>query len=215
MQRRLFGEEKAKWKGGKVVADRTRTGVGEEGIDSFSRMVNPNITRNLEAPTVVDMHDVTARSHADLESNLVNLSVEQHDSATEIIVHEMAHLLENDQEILEKAVKFLLHKAGPKREMESINKLTGKTGYNPYEVGFANTGFKNQYTAKVYNRRSPTSIRVWAKSDTIGRTDVYLEATEILSMGLERMHIDPIKFMDEEPEFFDFIWDTLIKKTPS
>src|SRR5690606_38302985 len=34
-------------------------------------------------------------------------------------------------------------------------------------------------------------------------------ATEILAMGIERFAFDPVRFAAEDPDYFDFIFDTL------
>lgn len=38
---------------------------------------------------------------------------------------------------------------------------------------------------------------------------IYPDGTEILTMGIERLHADPIEFYMNDPEYFKFVIQTL------
>jgi SPP1 gp7 family putative phage head morphogenesis protein len=79
---------------------------------------------------------------------------------------------------------------------EFLEKRTGNNPLIPLGEGFSDNeyyrkGFKNRYVGKDYSR------------DPNDRSTVY--ATEVLSIGLETLYLDPIAFAYEDPEFFEFI----------
>ena len=46
------------------------------------------------------------------------------------------------------------------------------------------------------------------------RGDVDVRATEVLSMGMEWMWLDPVGFAAADPDYFDFVWDTVVGGIP-
>lgn len=106
-----------------------------------------------------------------------------------VAAHEITHGTElQNPEIKKKAVAFLKKRAGG----ESPVRLRDVTGlnYKASEITFEDDWVKlggNAYTGKKY----PS------------------EATEILTMGIERLHANPAEFAAQDPDFFDFVISTL------
>ena len=142
------------------------------------------------------------RSYAELFYDRVNIGKKPRPQS---VVHELGHLLENNHELKKKSVGFLKQRIGPGKnpKLMGMRELTGSDFYSNDEYAYINTGFTNPYTAKVYPN---TATHVGFE---------HIDATEIISMGLEQMYWDPVKFMTDDPEFFDFIWDNVIRKTPN
>ena len=46
------------------------------------------------------------------------------------------------------------------------------------------------------------------------RGDVDVRATEVLSMSMEWMWLDPVGFAAADPDYFDFVWDTVVRGIP-
>ena len=104
------------------------------------------------------------------------------------VAHEITHVIEMDKkDVLKKSMEFL-HKRGKGQKPKSLKKLTG-INYRKWEVAYEDDWAKlggNVYSGKIYN-----------------------DATEILTMGIERLHENPIKFYRTDPEYFEFVVRTL------
>ena len=100
-------------------------------------------------------------------------------------VHELGHVLEaNDPKMLARAQAFLAHRTqGEKAEL--LSKITGHKAYGPTEFA-KKDDFFNPYIGKEY-----------------------IGATEVHSMGLEYMWSDPVKFIEKDPNMFEFIFDSI------
>lgn len=101
-------------------------------------------------------------------------------------VHEIAHGIEmQNPEVLKECVAFLRKRAAGE-EPQQLRTLTG-IPYDLDEIAFEDEWVKrggDVYSGKVYKGAF---------------------ATEILTMGLERLYNDPQGFAAKDPEFFDFI----------
>ncbi|MCM8534216.1 MAG: minor capsid protein [Lentisphaeraceae bacterium] len=104
-------------------------------------------------------------------------------------IHEMSHAIEFQSPKIAKASNdFLKSRAGDERP----KKLRHLTNFNyahneiAYEDSFAKNG-GSHYMGKIY--KGP--------------------ATEIITMGMERLYKEPLKFAKDDPEYFDFMIKTL------
>ena len=96
-------------------------------------------------------------------------------------------------EVLKAANEFLL-KRGAGKTPQSLKKLTGQSGYGPTEVVLEDDWKKrggDVYSGKVYS------------------TGGNLRPTEILTMGIERLHQNPIEFFQRDREYYEFVVKTL------
>jgi hypothetical protein len=105
------------------------------------------------------------------------------------VVQEMGHRIEaHAPGVHEEAVRFLRRRRGNERP-QPLNKHYH--GYGPDEQAYFDQ-FMDPYMGKDYRD---------------GRGNRY--ATEIISMGMENVYRNPIKFRQDDPDMFDFIWGIL------
>jgi hypothetical protein len=113
-------------------------------------------------------------------------------TSASVVMHEITHATEQQNaEVLAASLAFLKARAGSEK-LQTLRKLTGLKGYRAdefaYEDEFQSRG-GSHYMGKPYGDR----------------------ATEILTMGIERLHDDPGDFAERDPEYFRFILSTLQK----
>ena len=108
-------------------------------------------------------------------------------------VHETMHFVEeHNPHVHERCVEFLKYRTQGE-DLQSLRELTGR-GYDRKEVCRPDHFF-NPYCGKAYEAR----IR---HGDNKGQVEVI--ATEVLSMGVERLVKNPIRFLREDPEYATF-----------
>ena len=108
------------------------------------------------------------------------------------VVHEIVHDLEFAYPDISAKTKAFLKSRANGQSPQQLRKLTGNKGYGPREVAYEDSWSKNggsHYMGKLY----PDN------------------ATELLTMGVERMINDPKSFADQDPEYFRFVL-TILRK---
>lgn len=106
------------------------------------------------------------------------------------MIHEYAHYLEdNNQDMLMNSLAFAKYRT----EGEKTSRLKTITGIN----------YGSDEKARPDNFFSPYCGKVYAP----GRNPDYTEATasEIMSMGMEKLFTDPVRFARTDPEYFNFV----------
>ena len=144
--------------------------------------------------------------------------------ASATIVHELSHTLEfATPELMAEALRFRnIVTKGDK--LKSLREIMKSNRYRADEFAYDSENL-GAYASKVYNsvgsfggdrvvqnniRYSSfdleDSSRVWSDRDgwNIG--------TEVVTMGIQKMYTDPLAFAKESPEFFDFIYERVIKR---
>jgi len=105
----------------------------------------------------------------------------------------MGHVIEDKvRGVKEAAHEFLYHRVGIE-SARPMSELTGEPKYGEKEMGRPDKwrdvfGDNAGYVGKRYPSRPDK-----------------LQSTEVISMGLEQMHRDPVKFARRDPEYFRFI----------
>lgn len=111
-------------------------------------------------------------------------------SGGKTLAHEVGHILETrDKNVLQKAIDFHAKRTVGQQEI-ALSKIDKGKNYKSSERAFPDK-FPDPYCGKIY------------------RKGMDVQATEIVSMGLEYMYSDPIKFLRDDPEYFGFIFDLL------
>ena len=108
------------------------------------------------------------------------------------VVHEIVHDLEFAYPDISAKTKEFLRNRADGQSPKSLRRLTGSKGYGTEEVAYEDNWAKNggsHYMGKVY----PDN------------------ATELLTMGVERMINDPKSFADNDPQYFRFVL-TILRK---
>lgn len=117
-------------------------------------------------------------------------------SENSVIIHELAHALEQNNHVMKASVDFLERrtKGNPIRPLTDISPRYGR------EERYQEGGFYTPYVGKYYEATS-------RGQNYKGRI-----ATEVVSMGVEMMFSNPAKLMQEDKEHFDFIYSLIFKK---
>ena len=90
--------------------------------------------------------------------------------------------------ILKASQDFLRKRAG-NESPQKLSELTGNKEYKAYKEAYEDEFFSRgggHYAGKIYP-----------------------DATELLTMGIERLHENPVEFYFNDPEYFDFVIHTL------
>ena len=110
-------------------------------------------------------------------------------TSTSVVMHEITHATEQQTAATLAASQAFLKKragTGPLKSLRSLTGLRYKADEYAYEDEFAKRG-GDHYMGKYYGPR----------------------ATELLTMGIERLHRDPLEFYLADREYFDFMIQTL------
>lgn len=108
-----------------------------------------------------------------------------HLTPTSTIVHEIGHCIEFSDKMYKRAANVFLDRRTAGEEAQQLRKLT-KKNFDPSEIAKPDK-FRTPYIGKIYG-------------------DKY---TEVISMGIQYLYEDPLKFAEEDPDMFDFIVDLL------
>jgi len=167
-----------------IVNNKVRNAQLNEARDSFNRMIG--------AGTELDDVKINATTKRGRAYHVEGRGI--YYSASDdigIIIHEMSHALEYaSPRVHREAVAFLNRRKKPGEKLRRLKDLKPGSSYKAHEVCFPDE-FKNPYTGKIYgSTASPSS-------------------TEIVSMGVEAMYRNPLKFAKDDPDFFDFIYRLL------
>lgn len=111
------------------------------------------------------------------------------DAAVHSYVHEIGHRIERDNpRVLQAAVDFFQRRTQGYSEEPMSNYFPGAGAHERTIVD----KFSDPYIGRVYK-------------DDKGQ----IRATEVVTMGLQYMHEDPVRFAEQDPDHFAFIYDTL------
>ena len=138
------------------------------------------------------------------------------------IAHEITHITEcGDVATLQKSRDFLMSRRGAKELPKKLKALFPGYNYEVYEItiedGWAKGG-SSPYAGKLYfpGLRDDNVRKLWKdalKDDPAGAFK-HLYATELLTVGIERLVYDPIAFALDDPDYFKFTVSTLQKLDP-
>jgi len=144
--------------------------------------------------------------------------------ATAAVVHELSHTLEfSSPELMAEAIRFrnILTKGD---ELKSLRDITGNLSYSADEFAYVSDNLET-YATKVYNYTSSLGERTVQKNIRHTRSfddhiasrvwsdrDGWNTGTEIVTMGVQRMYDNPVSFARDYPQFFDFIYERVIKR---
>jgi len=171
------------------ISQRTKETFAQ-GAKAFGRLVDRRIlpfTFSTEV-NVSEFKDRWGRAFYDHSG--VGVALSQEDEPW-VVVHELGHWLDEAPNILKKSTAFLARRTVDDPAPVKLNALTSNRSYEDHEITRPDK-FMHPYIGKQYANK-----------------DGYSDATEIMSMGLQLMYQDPWKFAQEDPDMFDFIWNTV------
>ena len=111
------------------------------------------------------------------------------DSLASTVAHEIAHGIEGQNPTVLAACKAFLASRTVGETPRKLSELTGNSEYKDYEVA---------YEDKWADRGGDAYS---------GRR--YEDATEILTVGIQRLHQNPLRFARQDPDYFSFVVNTL------
>ena len=126
------------------------------------------------------------------------------------MIHEFGHHLEDSNpNIRERCIEFLRHRAdastGWAAKARELRTILPGGGYRRGERAISDK-FEDPYCGKVYLPHSQKQPFPLEKKTPYGiRKGFDVESTELLSMGLQKLYDDPVKFFEFEPEYYNFI----------
>lgn len=166
--------------GRKVSVPDSRIGAGRKALDWIDTNVNKKLFPIGAVKIVGSTHSRGYYHPGTREAHV------RDDAAN--IVHEIGHAMEFDHpDVYEKCVAF--RKKRTKGEAaQRLRDLTGITGYRANEIAYEDSWVKlggSHYCGRKY----PDGLK----------------ATEILTMGLERLYNDAEGFAKQDPEYYNFI----------
>ena len=208
----ILRKESAKWRDGSSVQwdQPALKKKWSKELDGMERMVDPELLKKVLPPKI--SYSETNRAHSRYWESTVGIKTQ---SSPGVMVHELSHLLEADRETFDAAVGFLRKRAGtaPIQRLSAMNK---NIAYDSSEIAVAGN-FSRAYTGKVYRsqgvpgkHKAELFKRALPSQSKIRAINV--ESTEIISTGMEQMWLNPAKFAKDDPEFFDFIWETIVDR---
>ncbi len=154
----------------------------EESLDFLTSVLHKKV--NPRVKTSLIPKNKQQRAHYSFDKETIYLAKNE---SVSTIIHEVIHDLENRYpRVLEKTEAFLKKRAGNQKP-QKLSKLTGDKRYKANEIAYEDKFKKlggSHYEGKIYKG-----------------------ATELLSMGAERLYHDPLRFAREDPEFFDFVME--------
>lgn len=165
--------------------------IARQGAGIIERFVSPNLIKN----TVIKLHS-TQSSRSYYRNGEVHLSQK---ASKNVAAHEIMHGVEQQNpEVLKAATEFLFSR-GRGEAPADLSHLTGQN-YGPKEKAFEDSWRERMgsaYAGKIYSRyESPTKPN-------------QLHATEVLTMGIERLVADPLEFFKNDLEWLAFTVNTL------
>ena len=163
-----------------------------KAIPIFNKMISKELTDDISIanePTFVLSSDV-GRAYFTSQRNSININ---EDAPVSTLIHELGHYLEHNNPKVHKLCVDFLKKRTAGETKKPLNDLLNTKGYGHEEVAKKDKFF-NAYCGKIYENNNYPSI---------------IDATEILSMGLETMADDPVSFAISDPEYFEFVYNIM------
>ena len=181
-------------------------------LDDWRRMVAPGLARKMPAPRI---RSAAGGSSARYFEGVAWMDVEDRNGT---MVHELSHLLEADRETFERAVAFFSRRTAG----DPISEVVRDTGILGRRDKFSDPK-SDAYAGRIYAASTISDEMGYRRAKLAGapghppareqgdRGDVDVRATEILSVGMERLWRDPVGFAAADPEYFDFVWGAVVR----
>jgi hypothetical protein len=193
----------------------TVAAIAKSGNNVIGQFVRPQLTQKT---SVHVFHLKTSRAYYRHDQRGVYLNVGSDRSTA---AHEIMHGIEQQNpDVLKAAAEFLLARRrlipspggegkgeGVRETPQSLKKLTGLP-YSGFEIAIEDDWIKRAgtvYAGKVYLK--PGKSHVLSTADGPAWSDI--DATEVLTTGIERLLADPIEFYLHDPQWFHFIIETI------
>ena len=174
--------------GSQIEMPKARKGsVARERFDEISMALNGVISKDINTKNPPKFNARRGRANFNQFSNEITIS-KGYDADTAI--HEYMHYLEHrNPKMLENSKAFLAYRTKGEQS-QSLRKITGSSLYRTDEITKKDKFF-DAYCGKMYNCGTE-SYRM-------------ADATELMSMGMQKLFTDPKGFAKEDREYFNFV----------
>ena len=138
------------------------------------------------------------------------------------MIHELSHLLESNERTFRRAAGFLSRRTtgDPLQVVDGRGALGRRDAFR--WPGGRDT-VDQFYPGRVFPASRGTDSDEWHRATLAGAGDqsparragdrgaVDVYATEVLSIGVQWLWTDPAGFAAADPDYFEFIWDTVVR----
>lgn len=178
------------------LGDAPKTGKLAKAVKPAKTFIEQIVHKDLLTPVPVNIKRATMdnqgnyRGNYDPATKTANVRV---DSSN--VVHEISHHLETENPAIYQACKDFRKNRTQGESLQKLSVLTGNPDYADHEEAYEDEWVKrggHHYMGKSYAR--------WGG-----------QATEILTMGMERLFSSPVEFLKNDPEYFRFLIGLLQK----
>lgn len=168
---------------------RIRKGKAEyEGaVEDFARLVGPGVIDRAERGVEMKYKKGARAYHLTYRAHGSRSLVLMGSPSRGTVVHELGHYLEDMIPTANEMAIAFRERRTVGEDWVRLNKLRPGWGYGSHEV-VKPDNFVDPYVGKKYSGD---------------------RSSEIISMGLERMYRDPLKFAQDDPGHFDLTWDVI------
>jgi hypothetical protein len=172
-------------RGGLLGSTPTLDAGTQEAANFIGKMVKGGMDAKVNVTPILG-----SRSGYDIGHNTVYAGTAE----PSVLVHEFGHALEEHVPGLkDAAIAFRERRIGTEKPIDLSRRMGLSPGEEGYEDEFTKTfGDRAAYVGKIYR-------------DDAG----HISSTEIVSMGLEQMHNDPVHFAKADPDYFNFLLGAL------
>ena len=115
------------------------------------------------------------------------------------VVHETGHYLEESTAGLRGTALAYLERRTKGEPLVKLRDVMHDAGYGDTELARPDK-FMHPYTGKIY---PPGGIDQWSPAERANTPSI---ATEVISMGLQQMHEDPVRFAEGDPDHWRFTY---------
>lgn len=168
----------------KITLSTTLTGERRDRIKQaaaeLASMVDQTLLPTITAKAKAPEKGSSTRSY--YHGGTVHMSK---NASVDVGIHELGHLIEDASPTLHRAALSFLQRRTEGERLQSLRALTGLR-YRPNEVARPDKFF-NPYVGKDYGGKY----------------------SEVISMGVQYMWLDPVKFAAQDPDYFEFIFRVL------
>ena len=154
--------------------------------DKLNGVLSGVIGKNVSTENAPEVRALKGRAYYDPSHNLFKV---ERDSDFGDVIHEYTHFLEkNNPNMLKNSLAFAEYRTNGEN-YASLSQLTGVRSYRSTEIAKKDRFF-SPYCGKIYSNEKEYKTA---------------SASEIMSMGVERLFREPAKFAKEDREYFDFV----------
>lgn len=173
----------------------------ERGVSDFSRVVDDSLVKGKSLRV-----ESGGRGRAYFNENTNTIGVTS-SAGEKTISHEAGHWLEKaNPSVHKKAVDFYNRRT----QGQPLERLDGKgNALTPEQIRASKMKNASGYAEHEVTRPDDFIDKYMGKDYSVYNASGTMDSTEIISMGIEYMIKDPQDFATKDPDYFDFMYNTL------